>query len=69
MPCEINFFQRYCYACWKKHVNDDLKEELDNISDDLETSAARFEERIIYFRVNSCNSLLSLLEFLVNSFV
>lgn len=44
-------FQGYCYACWKKHVNDDLREELNNISGDLEISTARFEEKIIYFRV------------------
>ncbi|EFN80610.1 RING finger protein nhl-1 [Harpegnathos saltator] len=46
----------YCYACWKKHVDDDLKEELGNISDDLETSTARFKEKIIYFR-NKANEM------------
>ncbi|XP_032678369.1 RING finger protein nhl-1-like [Odontomachus brunneus] len=46
----------YCYACWKKHVNEDLREELGNINGDLETSATRFEERIIYFR-NKANEM------------
>ncbi|XP_072761005.1 uncharacterized protein [Anoplolepis gracilipes] len=41
--------RRFCDVCWTSHV-DDLKEELGNINGDLETSAMRFEDKIINFQ-------------------
>ncbi|XP_077260106.1 uncharacterized protein LOC143896262 [Temnothorax americanus] len=40
--------RRFCDDCWTSHVND-LKDELGNINGDLETSATRFEDKIINF--------------------
>ncbi|KAL0129783.1 hypothetical protein PUN28_001797 [Cardiocondyla obscurior] len=40
--------RRFCDDCWTNHVKD-LKDELGNINGDLETSAIRFEDKIITF--------------------
>ncbi|XP_067204865.1 uncharacterized protein [Linepithema humile] len=41
--------RKYCNVCWTKHV-DDLKKEFNDISGNLETSAARFENKISNFQ-------------------
>lgn len=46
----LTFSQRFCDDCWTNHVND-LKDELDDINGDLETSAIRFEDKISNFQV------------------
>ncbi|EZA62463.1 hypothetical protein X777_10093 [Ooceraea biroi] len=40
--------RRFCNDCWISHIND-LKEELNNINGDLESSAASFEDRLNNF--------------------
>lgn len=46
----LTFLQRFCDICLISHIND-LKEELGNINENLETSAVRFEDKINNFQV------------------